>query len=78
LVKTKHQTVLVVPYAVPYCVSNKCQKTTLYDKQIYWLAALPYWYLWLVDCVFSQHLQAKYNMFLHSVRSAVILRKPML
>jgi len=31
LVKTKHQTVLVVPSTVPYCVPTKCQKTTLYD-----------------------------------------------
>ena len=42
LVKTKHQTVLVVPNAAPYCVPNKCQKTTSYDIRSHYIDLLRY------------------------------------
>jgi len=65
LVKTKHQTVLVVHYGVPYCVSNKPQKSTLYDLRSHNVDLLRYCigtFDWSI-VFFCQNLQAKYVYF---------------
>ena len=73
LVKTKHQAVLVVPYGASYCVPNKPQKSTLYDLHSHNIDLLRYCigtFDW--STVFlCQNLQAKYDILLYSIRSAI-------
>ena len=72
LVKTKHQTVLVVPCSV-HCVPNKPQKFTLYDIRSHNVDLLRYCIgiLNWSNVYFWQDLQAKYDRFLYSIRSAI-------